>query len=59
MYSNTMPPHSGLGPETLAMDRLNLKAMEEALGTDVILAIAIGTHAAHQVVLGRQCLVQA
>ena len=49
-----LPPHGIPGLESLAMDRLDLEAMEEALGARVVVAIALGTHAALQLVLEHQ-----
>lgn len=52
-----LPPHSVPGLESLAMDRLDLEAMEEALGTGIVVAVALGTHAALEIVPGQQRLV--
>tara|TARA_B100000949_G_C14103857_1_gene375315 strand:- start:483 stop:677 length:195 start_codon:yes stop_codon:yes gene_type:complete len=49
-----LPPHGIPGFETLTMDRLNLQAMEEALGTGVIIAIAFGAHAAREFIFHEQ-----
>lgn len=50
-----LPPHVVPGLESLAMDRLNLETVEEALGTGSVVAVAFGTHAALEVVPGQQC----
>lgn len=46
-----LPPHGVPGLETLAMDRLDTQAMEEALGARIVLAVALGSPVVRQVVL--------
>ena len=53
-----LPPHGLPGLEAFAMDRLDLEAVEEALGTGIVVAVAFGTHAAPEMVPGQQRLVQ-
>ena len=39
------------GEETFTVDHLHLQRMEEAFGTGIVVAVALGAHAAHQMVL--------
>lgn len=49
--------HGVPGLESLAMDGFNLEAVEEALGARIVIAIALGAHAALEFVAGQQRLV--
>jgi len=44
--------------ESLAMDGLDLEAVKEALGASVVVAVALGAHAALKLVAGQQRLIQ-
>lgn len=46
------------GEEAFAVDHLHLQRVEETFGAGVIVAIALGAHAAHQVVLRQKVLIQ-
>lgn len=48
-----LPAHGISGLESLAMDRFDLEAVEAALGTGIVVAVALGTHAALEVVPGQ------
>tara|TARA_R110000796_G_scaffold252326_1_gene386101 strand:+ start:7302 stop:7559 length:258 start_codon:yes stop_codon:yes gene_type:complete len=48
-----LPPHGLSGLESLAMDRLDLEAVEEALGAGVGVTVAFGTHTALENVPGQ------
>lgn len=49
--------HLAAARDALAMDALDLQAVEEALRTGVLVAVALGAHAASQVVDSDQLLV--
>ena len=44
-------------PEALAMDAFNLQAVEEALGTGIVVAVALGAHATPKFMRSNQVLV--
>lgn len=44
--------------KSLAVNRLDLEAVEEALGTGIVIAISLGAHAALEVVSGQQRLIE-
>ena len=46
--------HRFPGVKSLAVNRLDLETMEEDLGTGIVIAISLGTHAALEVVSGQR-----
>lgn len=49
--------HLGAAREALAVDALDLQAVEEALCTGIVVSVAFGAHAASQVMGADQLLV--
>lgn len=46
--------HNLPGLESLAMNSFDLEAVKEALGTGIVIAVALGAHAAREIVPGQQ-----
>lgn len=53
-----LPEHGIPGLESFTMDRLHLETEEEALGTGIVVAAALGTSAAPELVPSQQRLVR-
>lgn len=53
-----LPPSGIQGLESLTTDLLYLEAVEEILGIGIVVAIALGTHTASEMVPSQQRLVQ-
>lgn len=52
-------PHGFTRPEPLSVDRFHLQRMEEAFGTGIVKTVALGAHAAPQLVPDYQRLIGA
>ncbi|CDG56088.1 conserved hypothetical protein [Halomonas sp. A3H3] len=52
-----LPSHGFSGRESLAVNGFDLEIVKEALGSGIVVAVALGTHAAPEVVPGQQRLV--
>lgn len=46
--------HRFPGVKSLAVNRLDLETVEDALGTGIVIAISLGAHAALEIVSGQQ-----
>lgn len=53
-----LSPHGFPRFESLAMDGFDLEAVKETLGARIVVAVALGAHAALEFVAGQQRLVQ-
>jgi len=52
-----LPPHGFPGRESLAVNGFDLETVEEAFGAGIIVAVALGAHAAPEIVPSQHRLV--